>query len=359
MNISYIMAFFALLAALDRIIGNKFGLGKEFEKGITLLGTMALSMVGMIVISPVIAGMMQGITGILPDFIDPSLIPATLFANDMGGAPLAVEMAKNPQIGSFNALVVSAMMGATISFTIPFALGVVPEKNQKDMLFGILCGITTIPVGCFFAGLISGISVVTLIVDIVPIIVFSGIIAVGLLKIPAVCVKIFNFLGIIIKILITIGLAVGIFEFLTGITLIKGTAPLMDGMDIIINASCVMAGAFPLIYIISKLLSKPLKAIGKLTGINEISAIGIVSSLATNVTTFNIMKDMDRKGIVINSAFAVSGAFTFAGHLAFTMAFDSSFVVPVIAGKLIAGFTSIIVAVFMYNKAYKNKEESV
>ena len=53
--ISIIMAVFAVLGALDRIFNNKFGLGKEFEKGFLLYGQLALAMIGMIVLSPVIA----------------------------------------------------------------------------------------------------------------------------------------------------------------------------------------------------------------------------------------------------------------------------------------------------------------
>ena len=36
--VSIIMLIFALLGAIDRIFNNKFGLGKEFEKGFNLLG---------------------------------------------------------------------------------------------------------------------------------------------------------------------------------------------------------------------------------------------------------------------------------------------------------------------------------
>ena len=54
-DIKTIMLLFAMLGALDRIIGNRFGLGKEFEKGFMLLGNMALSMIGMIVLSPWLA----------------------------------------------------------------------------------------------------------------------------------------------------------------------------------------------------------------------------------------------------------------------------------------------------------------
>jgi ethanolamine transporter len=68
------------------------------------------------------------------------------------------------------------------------------------------------------------------------------------------------------------------------------------------------------------------------------------------------MKDMDDKGTVLNSAFAVSAAFTFAGHLAFTLANNPDFVVSVIIGKLIAGITALFVANFIYNKTRKIDE---
>lgn len=77
--ISVLMLAFSLLGALDRIFGNKFGLGKEFERGFMLLGTMALSMIGMIVISPFIAQILSPFFGVFYNTfgIDPSIIPAT------------------------------------------------------------------------------------------------------------------------------------------------------------------------------------------------------------------------------------------------------------------------------------------
>ena len=53
---------------------------------------------------------------------------------------------------------------------------------------------------------------------------------------------------------------------------------------------------------------------------------------------------MDQKGVLLNAAFAVSGAFTFAGHLAFTMAFDASYIPSMIVGKLSAGVFAVILA---------------
>lgn len=354
--LTIIILIFSILGAADRILGNRFGLGKEFEKGFILFGNMALSMIGMIIISPFIANILSPFLNLLSSalHIDPSIIPASLFANDMGGASLSVNVAQDPLLGSFNGLVVSAMMGCTISFTVPVALNMVSQKNHRELLLGILCGIITIPIGCFVAGLLCRIPVLTLIVDLLPLVLFSILLSIGLIKIPNVCVKIFNAFGYIIKIIITVGLVLGIVRYLSGKELLQGLETIEEGARICLNASIVMTGAFPLMHLLSKLLSKPLKKLSTLIGINETSAIGFISSLATSLTTFGIMDDMDKKGVMMNSAFAVSAAFTFAGHLAFTMAFDSAFVAPVIIGKLISGAFALALSYFMFGNVNKS-----
>ncbi len=357
--ISWIMAIFSIVGAIDCIIGNRLGLGKEFERGMMLLGTMALSMVGMIIISPLIAELLRPalikIAEVLP--FDPSIVPASLFANDMGGAPLSEELALNADIGYFNGMVVSSMMGCTISFTIPVALGIVKKEQHKEVLLGLLCGIVTIPVGCFFGGLVMGISIIPLLLDLLPLVLFSGIIAFGLMKFPDICVKIFSVFGVIIKILITVGLVLGVFMFLTKLPLDKyiKVDTYMDGIGVVANASAVMTGAFPLVYLISKLLKKPLCALGRKMKINETSATGLISTLATSMTTFDMIQHMDKKGVVLNSAFAVSAAFTFAGHLAYTLAFRAECLPAVIVSKLIAGVLSLVVAMIIYGRIYKKE----
>ena len=106
-------------------------------------------------------------------------------------------------------------------------------------------------------------------------------------------------------------------------------------------------------YILSKVLSKPLGKVGGKIGTNETSVIGVVSTLATSATAFGMMDKMDKKGIAINSAFAVSGAFILGSHLAFTMAFDTSYILPVIVGKFVAGVLAVILSGVIYNKLQK------
>ncbi|MBQ2957853.1 MAG: ethanolamine utilization protein EutH [Clostridia bacterium] len=347
--ITVVMVCFSMIAALDRVFGGKLGMAKEFERGIMMLGNICLSMTGMIVISPFIADILQPAFGFVSDVlhIDPSIIPASLFANDMGGAPLSKEIALNADIGMFNALVVSAMMGCTVSFTIPVALGMVEKEQHKELLLGLLCGIVTIPLGCFVSGLVLKLPMGALLVNLLPLVVFSVVIALGLVFCPDLCVKIFGVFGTFIKILITVGLALGILKYLTGIELIKGLETFEAGGLICLNACAVMTGAFPLMYVLGKLLKKPMALLGKRMKVNETSVMGLLSSLATSMTTFGMMKDMDKKGVLMNSAFAVSGAFTFAGHLAFTMAFDANYIFPVIIGKLVAGVLALLVAMVL------------
>ena len=80
--ITLIMLVFSMIAAIDRIIGGKMGLAKEFERGFMLLGVMMLSMTGMISISPIIADLLEPLFDLIYNalHIDPSIIPASIFA---------------------------------------------------------------------------------------------------------------------------------------------------------------------------------------------------------------------------------------------------------------------------------------
>ena len=282
--------------------------------------------------------------------IDPSIIPASLFANDMGGTSLSLNIAKNLEVGKFNAYVVSSMMGCVISFTIPFSLGIVKKEKHKDMLFGFLCGIVTIPIGAIVAGVICGLSFLEIIVDLLPLFLLALILSLSLLFASNITIKTFKVFGVFMQVLITLGLGFGIFTFLTKIPIVDLFDTLENTALICVNACVTLSGVFPLMFVVGKILNKPITKLGNKLDINSISALSFVSTLVTNATTFGMMNEMDRKGTVLNSAFTVSAAFTFGGHLAFTMAFDSNYVLPVIIGKLISGLCGVALALVLFKK---------
>ena len=355
MNIlTIIILIFVLLGICDKLLGNKFGLGKEFEKGFSLFAPMVFSMLGMLVVAPAIGAWL---TSFFDWFyfvfkIDPSIIPASLFANDMGGMTLAKTVCKSESIGNFNAFIVSSMMGCVVSFTIPFSLSVVKKEQHREMFFGLLCGIVTVPVGCFVAGLICGIALLDLLICLLPLIIFSVVLGVMLVLFTNVCIKVFVVFGHIIRWIAMLGLALAIFTFLTKIQICEHFDSFENAAFICANACVTLSGALPLMYVVSKLLNKPLGKVGKKMGIDSFSAFSFLSTLVTNVTTFSSMEKMNKKGVVLNSAFAVSAAFTFGGHLAITMAFNADYVLPMITGKIISGICGVALAMLIYKDAY-------
>ena len=157
----------------------------------------------------------------------------------------------------------------------------------------------------------------------------------------------FLWFGRLILAVITVGLGAGIFEYLTDITLIPGMAPLFDGIEVVAGIGFVLAGAFPLVFVLTKVLRKPLLKLGSLLGMNEVAAAGMIASLANSIPMFGMLKDMDDRGKVLNVAFAVSAAFVFGDHLGFTAGYDSQMLLPVIVAKLTAGISAVAVAILL------------
>ena len=346
------MVLFMVLGAIDRILGNRFGLGEKFEEGILAMGSLALAMVGIICLAPVLASLLRPVVVPFYQFLgaDPAMFAGTILANDMGGAPLAQELALTTEAGQFGGLIVGSMLGPTIVFTIPVGLGIIRAEDRPSLASGVLAGIITIPLGSLAGGLAAGFPVMMVVLNLLPIVLFAVLIALGLIFVPNGMVKGFQVFGKLIVIIITIGLAAAIVEKLTPLTLIPGLNPIEEGITIVGDIAIVLAGAFPLVYVITKVFRKPLMRLGHLLGMNDVAAAGLVATLANNIPMFQMLHDMDKRGKVLNVAFAVSAAFVFGDHLGFTAGFDATMIVPMIVGKLISGVTAVAVAMLITRK---------
>lgn len=354
--IIWIMAIFAVLGALDRIFGSRFGIGQEFENGILAMGSLAIAMIGIITLAPVLAALLKPV--IVPVYrllgADPAMFAGTILACDMGGGPLAQELTDNADAALLGGVLTGSMLGATVVFTIPVAMGILRQEDRPAMAKGILCGIVTIPVGVLVGGLVAGFSPVMVLKNLIPIVIIALLIALGLWKAEKWMIKGFGIFGKLIIAVITVGLAASIVESLTGFTIIPGLAPIEEGFTTVGAIAIVLAGAFPLVYVLTKLLKKPLLKLGSLLGINDTAAAGLIASLANSIATFGLVKDMDSRGKVVNIAFAVSAAFVFGDHLGFTAGFAPEMLPAVIVGKLAGGITAIAVALLLTRKDKKD-----
>ena len=347
-----VMAAFAVLGALDRVFGNKFGIGKQFEEGILAMGALALAMVGIIVLAPVLANLLQPVVVPVYRFLgaDPAMFAGTILACDMGGGALAQAMTDDPQAALFGGVLCGSMLGATIVFTIPVALGILREEDKPFLAKGILAGIVTIPVGLLAGGLVAGFSLGMILRNLIPIVLFAVLIALGLWKAEKWMIKGFSIFGKGILALITLGLAVSIFQTLTGWELIRGLAPIEEGFQTVGAIAIVLAGAFPLVYVVTKLLRRPLGKLGKRIGIGDTAAGGLIATLANSIATFGMVKEMDDRGKVVNIAFAVSAAFVFGDHLGFAAGFSPEVLPAMIVAKLTGGISAVAVALWMTKK---------
>ncbi|MDO5399397.1 MAG: ethanolamine utilization protein EutH [Eubacteriales bacterium] len=347
-----IMAVFALLGGLDRMFGNRLGMGKEFEEGILAMGSLALAMVGVVCLAPVLAAVLKPV--VVPLYAalgaDPAMFAGTLLACDMGGGALAAELTDSTEAAMLGGVLTGAMLGATVVFTIPVAMGILKEEDRPAMARGILCGMVTIPFGILAGGLTAGFPLGMVLRNLIPIVLIALLIALGLWRAEGAMIRGFVVFGKVIVILVTVGLGAAIWEALTGWVLIPGMAPISEGFEVVGTIAIMLAGAFPLVYLLTKLLRRPLLALGKSMGINEPAAAGLIASLANSIAAFNLVKEMNPRGKVVNVAFAVSAAFVFGDHLGFTAGFAPEMIGPMIVGKLVGGVCAVAVALWVTRK---------
>lgn len=342
-----IMAVGVLIGAADRLLNNKFGLGEKFEEGLYAMGPLALSMVGIVSLSPVISKLLGPV--IIPIYkligADPAMF-ASILANDMGGYQLALSLAENESIALFSGLIVASMLGCTVVFSIPVGLGLIEDNDKEFFAKGLLIGLSTIPIGAIIGGLIMGINIKLIIINTIPIIIISVALILGLKFFQGKMIKGVLIFGKFIMWISTIGLAAAAFESLTGVAIIKGMAPIREGMNVVVNIGIVLLGTFPMLTLIIKLLDRPLRKVGKYIGLDSTSIAGIIFTLANSIPVFKMLKDMNNRGKIINIAWLVVATSALGAHLGFTAGVMPNMIMAVILSKLSAGIVAIMLAIF-------------
>lgn len=341
----YLMAAGAILGGIDRIFGNRHGYGAKFEEGFLFLGPTALSMGGMICLAPVLANILG--KGIIPIYqwfdIDPAMFGGIL-AIDMGGFPLAKELAETPLIGSYAGIVVAATFGCTIVFTIPVGLGIIAPEDHSSFARGILIGLAALPAALTAGGLVCGMTLFQVLKQNLLILLFSVLLVIGLWKLPEQMTKGFRIFAKGIHIIITIGLLLAAITSMTGYTVVPGMAPLEEALAVVASIGIVMLGSLPLAEFLKRLMKRPFAWFGRKLRINDTSVAGLLVGMVSVVPAITMLKDMDKRGKVINVAAMVSAASLLAAHLGFTVSAAPDMVAALLAAKLSGGITAVAVA---------------
>lgn len=348
--ILYLIGVFFILGGIDYILGSPFKIGHKFEEGIKIMGALGLGMIGIYSLAPVLAKYLfaAAIPICSALHLDPSILPATFLAIEMGGYQIAQEIALSHEMGIFSGIVIASSLGAVISFTLPIAISMITPEDEEYFYKGVMVGIVSLPIGCLAAGVWQKIPLGILLWNLTPIIIFAVILVVGLIYFSQVLMICFRIFGKMIIGISTIGLLFVGIKALYGIEIVSDLAPLEESMVILGKVTFVLGGAYPMMAIISRMFKNVLEKVGEKMGTNAASVEGIIGNLASNLVLFGLYKHMNPKGKVICAALAVSGPFVFGGQFGFVVSVAPEMLGAFLISKIIASIASIFIAMSVW-----------
>lgn len=351
----YIVGVFFIIGILDYIIGGKFNLSKGIDRGIQSMGSIALSMIGILSITPIISDfLIKYITPLFKDdFIDPSIISSSLIAVDMGGYKIANAIGRSTEEIYFSGILVASILGCTISFTLPLALGFIKGKDIDILCKGMLCGIVTLPIGLFIGGILLKMHIISIFQSLLPIVIISILIIIGIYKMPNRMIKCFKIIAKFIFSIGLVGLGLQGIKSITGIEIVKNLLPLEEVLIIVGRIAIFLAGANVMLEVIKVILKNKIKKLEEKLDVNSASVAALIGSLASAVIVFTDFDKLDNRGKLICSAFSVGGAYVFGGQLGYVATEANDIVLIYIFVKLICGISAVLLALKMA-KGVKN-----
>ena len=345
----WLLAAGALIGGIDCLLGNRLGLGERFEEGFRLLGPTALSMAGILCLSPLIVRVLSLTLSPLWQRIglDPGMLGGFI-PIDMGGYQAAVDLASDPTIGLYAGILISATTGCTLAFTIPMGMGLLSPEDTNAFSRGILIGLIPMPAAQILGGLAGGMPFPPLREWSSPILLFS----------PQKSLKVFGGFAKFLRALSLIGLTLGAVQYIGNIKLLPSLMPLEEAMQVVASIGIVMLGSLPAAELLRRGLSRPFSALGRKLHMDDRSFAALLVGFVSATPAISMIKGMDLRGKVMNAAFLVCGASALASHLGFTVAVERSLIFPLLITKLTGGLMGAALALLLTRQSAGNSPVS-
>lgn len=368
----------AACGAVASIVSEDSELGRQFLEGINAIGPIFLPVAGIMAAAPFLTKIVTLIFGPVFQWLgaDPAIAATSIVAVDMGGYQLADMLAQSRE-SWIMAMVTGFMSGATIVFSIPVALKMIRREDRDYLALGMMSGFLMIPVGVLISSLIIAVTnpvirqnvatageaayqldlnIGLILHNLLPLTILCVGIALGLMYIPKIMIKGFNWFGKFMDSALRIIVVSCIIEYFTGffsnVFGVWGFEPIIADEKDIVRAlevsgyiGIMLCGAFPMVYLLRKYLAKPLELVGRKLGLSVDAVAGILACAANALALFSMIEKMQPEDKVKCLAFCVCSAFLIGDHLSFTANFQPSLILPILTGKLIAGILSVYVAV--------------
>ncbi|MBV4540365.1 ethanolamine utilization protein EutH [Pseudomonas vlassakiae] len=376
----YVIMVCAVLGAIATIVKPESELGKEFVAGLHSIGPIFIPVAGIMAAIPFISSFISAYVAPLFNLIgaDPGIAGAIFIASDMGGYHLAHELAQTPE-GWILGLITGFQSGATIIFVIPVGLAMLRKADHKYMALGIMAGLLTIPISIAIIAItiqmmgipvrpdiattgaatqVLDLSLPVLLRNLMPQILFCLSLAAALRYFPTLMVHLFLKLGQIMYAVLTLILVASIVQHFTSFFSntfgSMGFAPIIAdnqdqfrALEIAGYIGIMLCGAFPMVHLIKRFLSKPIEAVASRFGMSAVGAAGVLAASANILAMFRLVEEMPPKDKVMVIAFGVCAAFTFGDHMAYSANFQPSIILPLIIGKLSGGFLGMLLAYWL------------
>lgn len=389
--ITYIIMACCVIGGVAYLINEQSELGQSFNEGLHAMANLFIPICGLMASIPFLKVFIVNVIGPVFNVIgaDPVLAAAFIMAPDCGSFALATEIGQTPNL--FPLIIATGFMCAsTISFNIPIGLSMMEKEDHKYLALGTMSGFLSVPFGVFITSVIClfthpairttfttvgepehvvMMSMGMIIRNLIPLIIICLLLAIGLKLAPNGMVKGFQIFGKVMTGALTLVVVACIVQHYTGIfttlglgwgfdPILADEAESFRAIELLGSIAMMLTGAFPMVTLIKKYLSKPLEKLGRLAGLEAAGSVGLVAALPNGLALFPYIKDMRPQDKVTVLAFLVCAGYCLGDFIAFNVNFQPNLLVPVFVGQVCGGIIGILFAKVLAVPQVKRMEQS-
>lgn len=375
--ITYVIMACCVIGGVSYVINDQSELGIAFNDGLHAMANMFIPICGLMASVPFLKVFISNVFGPVFGIFggDPVVAAAIIMPPDCGSFALATEIGQTPDLFPM-IIAIGFMCASTIAFNVPIGLSMLEKADHKYLALGTMSGFLSVPFGVFITSVIvmlthpairttftsvgepDHVALLTMgmiLRNMIPLVVICVLLALGLKFFPNGMVKGFMVFGKLMTGSLTLVVVACILQHYTGIftTVFGGWGfdPILAdaentfrAVELLGTIAMMLTGAFPMVTLIRRYLSKPLESLGRLAGLESAGSVGLVACLPNGLAMFPFVKEMRPKDKVVALAFLACGGYCLGDFIAFNVNFQPNLLIPVFVGQISGGIIGILFA---------------
>lgn len=344
---------FSLMGFADKLLGNRWGLGEEFEKGFGTLGKLTIPIMGIYCIGVSLARRHAGSIAALTEgaWTDPSILMGCILAPDLGAPQITAAMSSNASLALFSGVIVGACLGQFVGFQMPVLLSALEEKDKAEVVYGFVAGLIAIPAGLLAGGLTLRIPLPQILLNISIIAILVLGIAAAFLRSRERTVKVLLGIGRGLELVCHLMFALVALGIFLPAYRIAEAGMAEEILIVLLKMVVVISGGLVAARLIVRSFGAQVGWVAKKIGVNDISIIGLMLNAINSLAMLPMIREMDSRGKQANAAFAVSGSYMLGGQMVFVAGMNvEGLFAAFLLSKIVAGATAVALSLFLTRK---------